>query len=417
MPKVAFDVLDALNTPVWVILPQAGRICFANTSARKLVPNMELQAMRDGIFSAHAHSSLLSYTPEMLTREQIVEIWTVSREGKPAPLSCRLSAIASAEEEYAIVAEGILGAPLSGVCLLPDEGSFAGASAETRFYEMLFRTNTAPMLLIDPEQNGRILDANEAATRFYGYSRETFCTKHTWDINALGKDILPVMREVAKLPGGHKPLSFAHILADGSQRDVQTYAGPVELDGRRLMLCVVHDITEQKRLESELERAALRDPLTGLWNRRHLLLLLEQARQQKQLCGIDYSILLVDADHFKRINDEYGHFIGDEVLQQLASTFENRVRAADAVCRWGGEEFVILLPHTDETHAVFLAEFLRQTVEQLRHPELPPLTVSIGVAQHLDDESTESLIMRVDRALYTAKARGRNAVVAAQDCG
>lgn len=120
------------------------------------------------------------------------------------------------------------------------------------------------MLLIDTARDGQIVDANLAALNFYGYTHDAICSKHTWEINTLGRDILPIMNEVARLPGGHKPLNFVHRLADGSTRHVQTYAGPIEIYGDKLMLCIVHDITEQKRLEQELEHAAMRDSMTGL---------------------------------------------------------------------------------------------------------------------------------------------------------
>jgi len=206
-------------------------------------------------------------------------------------------------------------------------------------------------------------------------------------------------------------LNFVHCLANGSLRDVQTYASPLEMDGKRLMLCVVHDVTEQKRLKNELEFAASRDPLTGLWNRRHFLDLLDKARQQKRRNDVDYSLLILDADHFKNINDQFGHDKGDEVLVLLARTLENRVRETDSVCRWGGEEFIILLPQTDISNAAHLAECLRAFVAEIQIPALPHITVSIGVAQHQQEETTESLLKRADAALYTAKASGRNKVV------
>ena len=177
------------------------------------------------------------------------------------------------------------------------------------------------------------------------------------------------------------------------------------------MLCVVHDVTEQKRLKNELEYAASRDPLSGLWNRRHFLNLLEKARQQKRRKDEDYSLLILDVDHFKNINDQFGHDKGDEALVQLAKTLENRVRDTDSVCRWGGEEFTILLPQTDIGNAAHLAECLRISVFGIQISELPRITVSIGVAQHQAEETTESLIKRADAALYQAKAAGRNTVV------
>ncbi|MFV2799279.1 diguanylate cyclase DgcM, partial [Escherichia coli] len=117
-------------------------------------------------------------------------------------------------------------------------------------------------------RDGQIVDANLAALNFYGYNHETMCQKHTWEINMLGRRVMPIMHEISHLPGGHKPLNFVHKLADGSTRHVQTYAGPIEIYGDKLMLCIVHDITEQKLLEEQLEHAAHHDAMTGLLNRR-----------------------------------------------------------------------------------------------------------------------------------------------------
>lgn len=283
---------------------------------------------------------------------------------------------------------------------------------ESGFYERLFQTNTAPMLLIDPINNGQIVDANQAATRFYGYTRDEMCTKHTWEINTMGMDVLPVMHEIARLPGGHKPLTFVHKLADGNLRHVQTYAGPVEMNGVRLMLCIIHDITDQKRLEQELEHAALRDPLTGLGNRRQFMQLVENARTQNPQRTHNFSLMLVDADHFKAINDQHGHNKGDDALIMLARTLETGIRESDTVFRWGGEEFLILLPLTPLDGAMHVAEALREAIQQLSQPELPALTVSVGVAQYEAGENFTSLFKRVDDALYRAKTSGRNQVQA-----
>lgn len=396
--------LDILSTPIWIVTPGTQEIVLANRAAREISGSAGIEQMRHGALSAQAHSRLEACLPALAAKEQVVEIWTVRVDGEERPLSCRLSLLETNSRGCLLVVEGQgLPAPLA-------HGRGRQAAGDAGFYEQLFRTSSAPMLLIDPAREGRIVDANLAAFRFYGYTSDEMRRMHTWEINQMGRDVLPVMYEVAKLPGGHKPLNFLHRLADGSTRHVQTYAGPVERDGKRLMLCTVHDITEQKRLEQQLEQAALRDPLTGLWNRRQFLQLVDRAQSQFQRYGCVFSLLLVDADHFKTVNDRYGHHAGDDLLILLADTLESRARECDSVCRWGGEEFVVLLPQTHLEGALHLAESIRATVEGVSRSGLPPVTVSIGVAQIGAGEDPASLFRRADAALYEAKTAGRNRV-------
>ena len=128
----------------------------------------------------------------------------------------------------------------------------------------------------------------------------------------LGRRVMPIMHEISHLPGGHKPLNFVHKLADGSTRHVQTYAGPIEIYGDKLMLCIVHDITEQKRLEEQLEHAAHHDAMTGLLNRRQFYHITERAK-----CSTSPSLRITACCSstpivLKHINDLYGHSKGDE---------------------------------------------------------------------------------------------------------
>lgn len=525
-------------------------------------------------------------------------------------------------------------------------------------FDVLFATNAAPMLLIDPEQDGAIIDANAKAAEFYGHSRSHFRTLHVWDINTLERSVLPAMREIASWQGGHHPQRFRHRMADGTERDVQVYAGPVFVNARRLLLCIVHDvtgvleaelfnrlilenvqvgvcgidrdgnftfvnpaaalvlgfrhdseviranigrfliperrpselryhpvmrvaetgvpvlalecvlhrcdgspfparvtaspiagqgatagvvvsfidlteekeqdariadlanslpgavfqakmgrggrlrptyfsaaagtlfglppgalpmtpavlatvmtrrawfrvwrdllhaartgtawehefhvgdpqdgkwllgraqprrrvdgsvvfngvlldITERKRLEIGLETAAMNDPLTGVWNRRRFEEALDEAAARSARYGRPYSLALIDIDHFKRVNDRHGHAVGDEALRRVARALAGRIRQADCFARWGGEEFVLLLPETDATAANAVAGDLLRTIETLSIPIAGRLTVSIGVGQGREGEESGALFRRVDAALYKAKAAGRNRVMLA----
>lgn len=401
---------DVLSTPVWVVDPVRETLIFANRAARQLAGELSLSALRTGCFSACAETHLQRYLSDLSNHHEIVEIWTVNGTHGQIPLRCRLSLASFSDNHNVIIFEGANIPPMLSV---HPARSINNKRRKSGFYQQLFMTTTAPMLLIDPLRDGLIVNANIAALRFYGYTSHEMRQKHTWEINSLGRQVLPIMAEIARLPGGHKPLNFMHKMADGSLRYVQTYAGPITVQGQRLMLCIVHDITEQKRLEQELEFAASRDPLTGLLNRRQFYALTESAPSSTLHLSSDYSLLLVDIDKFKVINDRDGHLKGDEVLIQLARLLESSGRNSDFIFRWGGEEFVLLLPRTPLDTAITLAEKIRDNVTKLSHPELPAFTVSIGVARHQSDETMDALFRRVDEALYQAKNSGRNRVLAA----
>ncbi|WP_113640323.1 sensor domain-containing diguanylate cyclase [Escherichia albertii] len=405
-----FNTLDLLTSPVWIVSPFEGQLIYANSAARQLMQELTFSQLRTGLYSISSQNELPKYLADLHNQLDIVEILTVQRNGEETALSCRLTLKEMSGAGEVIIFEGMETPATLG---LKASRSANYQRKKQGFYARFFLTNSAPMLLIDPSRDGQIVDANLAALNFYGYNHETMCQKHTWEINMLGRNVMPVMHEISRLPGGHKPLNFIHKLADGSTRHVQTYAGPIEIYGDRLMLCIVHDITEQKRLEEQLEHAAHHDALTGLLNRRQFYHITEQSQMQHLAIAQDYSLLLIDTDRFKHINDLYGHQKGDEVLCTLAHTLKNCARKSDLVFRWGGEEFVLLLPRTPLDTALSLAEAIRLSVAKVSISGLPRFTVSIGVAHHEGNESIDELFKRVDDALYRAKNDGRNRVLAA----
>ena len=164
-----------------------------------------------------------------------------------------------------------------------------------------------------------------------------------------------------------------------------------------------------------LDRLTQVDPLTGLWNRRHLNMRLAEPRNWMERDDIVTSFVMLDIDGFKRINDRVGHAAADDILRQLADLLSRRTRDRDLVFRYGGEEFTLMLPNTDEDSARFLTEQLRLRVEATRFPSDVPVTISAGVAELLPDESATACLERADVALLAAKAQGRNQVLAASD--
>jgi diguanylate cyclase (GGDEF)-like protein len=172
------------------------------------------------------------------------------------------------------------------------------------------------------------------------------------------------------------------------------------------------------RLYQELERQATVDSLTGINNRRTLGELASRAIAAAHRHRRGLAVLLIDADHFKRVNDAHGHAIGDEALQLISTTLQCALRAGDLLGRLGGEEFVVILPEADESAACASAERLRQAVEQTEFSAAQravPLCISVGVAMFESGDDFASLLRRADQAMYAAKRGGRNRVVGPSD--
>jgi diguanylate cyclase (GGDEF)-like protein/hemerythrin-like metal-binding protein len=166
----------------------------------------------------------------------------------------------------------------------------------------------------------------------------------------------------------------------------------------------------QQRL-SQLERLVATDRLTGIWNRAHLDRMIEIEIARSARYQLPLSLVLLDIDHFKRINDRFGHATGDVVLREVVHVVQQQVRGADMLFRWGGEEFVVMTPSTGYRSAERVAEKIRAAVETHDFPAAGRVTVSLGVAEHLPLESAEDWFKRVDKALYAAKEGGRNRAV------
>jgi diguanylate cyclase (GGDEF)-like protein len=173
---------------------------------------------------------------------------------------------------------------------------------------------------------------------------------------------------------------------------------------------------ELREANSRIERLAIQDELSGLYNRRYLLGALAREAARAQRIASPYSVCLFDIDHFKAINDSFGHAAGDAVIRQVAVVAGGGLRSVDAFGRYGGEEFLLVLPDTGQRGACAVAERIRASVEGAGFPRLPAdrrVTVTIGVATSSRDEDVEALLGRADAALYRGKEAGRNRVAAA----
>ncbi|MGP9799917.1 GGDEF domain-containing protein [Rheinheimera sp. NSM] len=174
---------------------------------------------------------------------------------------------------------------------------------------------------------------------------------------------------------------------------------------------------EVKKRTAQLEKMATTDELTELLNRREIMRLLELEIARAERQGTALSIMMLDLDHFKAVNDNFGHQAGDRALKSAAGTFKQQMRKTDFIGRIGGEEFLVILPDTAISSAYALAERIRLTLEQhtIENPLTPNCTASIGVTQCRSADDLHSLIQRADESLYQAKSNGRNCVSQAPD--
>ena len=198
---------------------------------------------------------------------------------------------------------------------------------------------------------------------------------------------------------------------DGENRYFRPYAKEITTDDKTLYLITFDEVTNEYEMIKELEHKASTDSLTGLFNRSKLNDVLEKEMALSHTVHSPLSIVFLDIDHFKLINDTHGHDVGDKVLIELANIITDTTRVGDFSARWGGEEFMVTLQSTDVSNASILAQKLRTAIEAYEFDTIGNLTISLGVTGYKDGESETDLVKRVDEALYEAKESGRNRVV------
>lgn len=190
---------------------------------------------------------------------------------------------------------------------------------------------------------------------------------------------------------------------------------PLTFEGERAVVWAARNITSQYEYEVKLQELSETDVLTGIFNRRKFLEMLDERFREFKRYECSTGLVIFDIDNFKRVNDAFGHRMGDEVLYQLTSHCYSQLRTVDKLCRIGGEEFAIVLPYTNVKEAYQIAERLRHASEQLDivlGSSVVNVTISLGFSEFINtDISIEDVIHRADTALYKAKEKGRNQLV------
>lgn len=208
---------------------------------------------------------------------------------------------------------------------------------------------------------------------------------------------------------------FSGLRADGTEVPVDIMINAIMLDGARVAMALVRDVTYQRELEDRLTLESLTDEMTGFYNRKHFRAQLKAQFSAFVRSCIPASVVMFDFDNFKVINDQYGHAAGDVVLVDAGRTILEELRPSDTACRIGGEEFAIILPNTLLQDAVAFAERIRQRIQSMDFKldgVVLHATITVGVASFTStDKSYDSLMKRADKALYAGKAAGRNCVI------
>ncbi|MFH1914773.1 MAG: PAS domain S-box protein [Pseudomonadota bacterium] len=325
----------------------------------------------------------------------------------------------------------------SGVPFLDEDGRFRGyrgadmdisdrkqseeaLKANERKLRALAESAYDAIVMIDGQS--RISFWNPAAERLFGFSEDQAMGRIITDLITppeLRDETLATLGELTGMDGVSTLGTLQEtegVRKDGSRLPVERSFSSFRLGSEWYAVATIRDITERKATEARLRELATTDSLTGLSNRRRFMELAEREFARGKRYQGALTMLMMDIDHFKRVNDTHGHDVGDEVLRELAHISRAALREPDVLGRLGGEEFGVLLPETDSVAALEVAERLRRAIENTPIATAAGemrITVSIGAAtSNTDAESVATLLKRADVALYAAKEAGRNRVVA-----
>ena len=305
--------------------------------------------------------------------------------------------------------------------LLIKAGELAGrlqkAEAEILKYnrriENIMMSSPFP-IIISRLSDDSIVTANDNAIRIFGLDEENLGNNRLKDFFAdsdnrrLFSDALEEEKEVKDFE--------VLIKSDTSEAPFWLLASASVIDYNNdvVLYSAFQDITSRKNREALLQNQASRDPLTSIYNRRYFEEEVKKQITKLKKAKTPFSVLMIDADHFKKVNDNYGHKIGDKVLIELAAKIEKDLRDQDIVARYGGEEFVVFLPESTSEQAQKVAERLRESISHIvvrtDDNQEVRFTVSVGVTSSNISENIETLIKTADEALYKAKQNGRNRV-------
>ncbi|MDK2776440.1 MAG: diguanylate cyclase [Pseudomonadota bacterium] len=278
---------------------------------------------------------------------------------------------------------------------------------ERSVWRVLFDNSRDGIVVINTK--GEVVDANPAFARMLGYPLQEIYGLSVWDWDA-EFDRQHILGLLAEVEGEGTYFETRHRRKDGSVFDVELSNSSVIFTGEKLVFSIGRDVSERKENERLMRQLVSTDALTGLLNRRELSDRLSQELERLRRSPGHLSLILFDIDFFKKINDRFGHAAGDQALIRVSRSAHNLIRSTDSLARWGGEEFLLLLPDTDLTAALAVAEKIRSAIERSAADSDTAVTASFGVTQALPGDKSTSFIRRADQAMYEAKRAGRNCV-------
>lgn len=288
-------------------------------------------------------------------------------------------------------------------------------------YKLKLHMHLMPLAAIEYDNNFIITHWNKAAEKVFGFTKQEAVGKSPMDL-IIPKDIMPEIREILiKLRLGDKSGETSvnkNITKDGRIIICDWSNTPIfnQFDELIGWLCLAKDITEEKEKQDKILYLSQHDPLTGLYNRGYILEQLEVEKIRFNRSKKPFSVIIFDIDFFKSVNDNYGHEAGDNVLKNVSTIMRSTVRNTDFVGRWGGEEFLMILPFTDTGGAYELAEKVRKNIENekfIYNNQILKLTITGGISCSCEENNVADYIRSADNALLRGKNLGRNIVIKA----
>ncbi len=274
------------------------------------------------------------------------------------------------------------------------------------YLKVIMDTIQTGVMVIDIEKH-TIADINMAAANLVGIKREEIIGRECHEF------VCPAEKGKCPITDLNQIVDRSDLVlinAKGEKIPILKTVVSLTIKERQYLLESFIDITERQRMEEELKRLSITDNLTQAYTRTKYEEVIKREIERTKRYNTTLSVAIFDIDHFKKVNDTYGHNAGDYVLKEMASIVNKSLRATDYLVRWGGEEFLILAPDTDLTGTKVMAERIRKAIENHTFNEAGKVTASFGVAQIKEEDTEATFVKKADDALYKAKEKGRNRV-------